>query len=324
MQSWKNKNVFVTGSTGFVGSHLIRELLRFGANVTCLVRKPPSSKKMNCVMGSLDDYQVIKQALQDYEIDTVFHMAALAVVGEAQLNPITAFETNIRGTWNILEACRQTSVKRVIVTSSEKVYGDTAVPPFVESMPLQGRQPYDVSKSCADLIASTYYHTYRLPVCIVRCGNLFGGGDENFSRLIPQTIQSLFKNKAPVIRSDGRAVRDFFYIEDGVLAHLLVAEKMESCQLAGEAFHFSYEKPQSVLEVVNKITKLMNTDLRPIIQSQYRYEAHPQYLSAEKARNLLGWKPVYDLESGLRQTIEWYQNYFSNHHDIMKGGDDNC
>jgi CDP-glucose 4,6-dehydratase len=324
MQSWKNKNVFVTGSTGFVGSHLVRELLRFGANVTCLVRKPPSSKGMNFVMGSLDDYQVIKQAIQDYEIDIVFHMAALAVVGEAQLNPIAAFETNIRGTWNILEACRQTSVKRVIVTSSEKVYGDTAVPPFVESMPLQGRQPYDVSKSCADLIASTYYHTYQLPVCIVRCGNLFGGGDVNFSRLIPQTIQSLFKNKAPVIRSDVRTVRDFFYIEDGVLAHLLVAEKMESCQLAGEVFHFSYEKPQSVLEVVNKITKLMNTDLRPIIQTSSMYEAHHQYLCAEKARNLLGWKPVYDLESGLRRTIKWYQNYFSNHHDIMLGGDDSC
>jgi CDP-glucose 4,6-dehydratase len=324
MQSWKNKNVFVTGSTGFVGSHLVHELLRLGANVTCLVRKSLSSKEMNFVEGSLNDFQVIKQALQDYEIDTVFHMAALAVVGEARLNPIAAFETNIRGTWNILEACRQTSVKRVIVTSSEKVYGDTAIPPFVESMPLQGRQPYDVSKSCADLLANSYYHTYQLPVCIVRCGNLFGGGDLNFTRLIPQTIQSLFKNKAPVIRSDGSTVRDFFYIEDGVQAHLLVAEKMESCQAAGEAFHFSYERPQSVLEVVDKITKLMNTDLMPIIQTQSSNEPYHQYLCAEKARKLLDWKPVYDLESGLSRTIQWYQTYFSNNKDIIIGGDHIC
>ncbi|MDF2790178.1 MAG: sugar dehydratase, partial [Neobacillus sp.] len=219
MQSWLNKNVFVTGSTGFVGSHLVQELLRLGANVTALVRKPQLHDKINYVMGSLDDFQVIKNALEDNEIDTVFHMAALAVVGEAHLNPITAFETNIRGTWNVLEACRQTSVKRVIVTSSEKVYGDSANPPYVESMPLAGRHPYDVSKSCADLIAAAYFHTYKLPVCMVRCGNLFGGGDLNFTRLIPETIRSLIKNQAPVIRGDGISARDFFYIEDGICAH---------------------------------------------------------------------------------------------------------
>jgi CDP-glucose 4,6-dehydratase len=313
MQSWKNKNVFVTGSTGFVGSHLVQELLRLGANVTALVRKPPLHDTINFVLGSLDDFQVIKKALEDYEIDTVFHMAALAVVGEAYLNPIAAFETNIRGTWNVLEACRQTSVKRVIVTSSEKVYGDTVNPPYVESMPLTGRSPYDVSKSCADLIANSYFHSYQLPVCMIRCGNLYGGGDLNFTRLIPETIQSLFKNKAPVIRSEGSSARDFFYIEDGVRAHLLVAEKMESCHIAGEAFHFSYESPRSVLEVVDKITKLMNSDLMPIIQNQSNHEPKHHYLSAAKARNLLGWKPVYDFESGLIKTIEWYQKYFEDH-----------
>ena len=313
MQSWKNKNVFVTGSSGFVGSYLVQELLRLGANVTALVRKPPSHDTINYVLGSLEDFQVIKKALIDYEIDTVFHMAALAVVGEAHHNPIAAFETNIRGTWNVLEACRQTSVKRVIVTSSEKVYGDTAIPPYVESMPLAGRHPYDVSKGCADLITNSYFHTYQLPVCMVRCGNLFGGGDLNFSRLIPQTIQSLSKNKAPVIRSAGNSDRDFFYIEDGVLAHILVAEKMESDPIAGEVFHFSYESPRIVLEVVDKITKLMNSDLMPIILNQINHEPKHQYLSAAKARNLLGWKPVYDFESGLIKTIQWYQKYFEDH-----------
>ncbi|MFJ5759193.1 NAD-dependent epimerase/dehydratase family protein [Neobacillus sp. NPDC093182] len=310
MQSWKNNNVFVTGSTGFVGSHLVQKLLRLGANVTALVRKPQSHDTINFVLGSLDDFQVIKKALEEYEIDTVFHMAALAVAGEAHLNPVAAFETNIRGTWNVLEACRQTSVKRVIVTSSEKVYGDVANPPYVESMPLAGRYPYDVSKSCADLIANSYYHTYRLPVCMVRCGNLFGGGDLNFSRLIPETIQSLFKRNAPVIRSDGSSARDFFYIEDGVRAHLLVAEKMENRPIAGEAFHFSYESPQSVLEVVDKITKLMNSNLMPIIQNQTNHEPNIQYLCSEKARDMLGWKPMFSFESGLMKTIEWYQKYF--------------
>ena len=305
MHGWNNKNVFVTGCTGFVGRHMVQELLRLGANVTGLVRKSPSIQGMNTVYGSLGDFDVIKQALVDNRIDTVFHMAALAVIGEAHLNPMAAFETNIRGTWNVLEACRQASVKSVIVTSSEKVYGDLAIPPYVESMPLLGRHPYNVSKSCADMLATSYFHTYQLPVCIVRCGNLFGGGDLNFTRLIPQTIQSVLKNKAPVLRSDGSSVRDFFYIEDAVMAHLLAAEKIE--QFAGEAFHFSYETPLTILEVVERILKNMNSDLQPMILKQMSNESN-QYLSAKKARDLLSWKPVYDFESGLRRTIEWYRN----------------
>lgn len=306
---WKNKNVFVTGGTGFVGRHLVQELTRLGANVTGLFRNPPAQKEINFVKGSLDDFQVIKKALEDYQIDTVFHMAAIAILVEANHNPIAAFETNIRGTWNVLEACRQTAVKRVIVTSSEKAYGDSAIPPYVESMPLAGRFPYDVSKSCADLLANTYFHTYQLPVCSVRCGNIFGGRDLNFTRLIPQTIQSLFHKKAPVLRGDGGSVRDFFYIEDVVYAHLLVAEKID--QIAGEAFNFSYETPLTLLEVVNKITKLMNSDLMPITLNQPNDEPKHHYLCAEKARDLLGWKPVYNFEAGLSRTIDWYQKFFS-------------
>jgi CDP-glucose 4,6-dehydratase len=311
MQGWKSKNVFVTGSTGFVGRHLAEELLHLGANVTGLVRKPQVYQGMNVVYGGLDDLHVIKKALEDYQIDTVFHMAAQAVAKEANLNPVAAFETNIRGTWNVLEACRQTSVKRVIVTSSEKAYGDQTILPYVESMPMQGRYPYDVSKSCADLIANTYYHSYGLPVSIVRCGIIYGGGDHNFSRLIPQTIQSVLQNKAPVIHGEGRFVRDFFYIEDAVRAHLLTAEKMEHSQLFGEAFNFGYEMPLTIAEVVKRILKMMNSDLQPVIQNQGSYENKHNYLSAKKARDLLGWKSVFDFDSGLSKTIDWYRQYFS-------------
>jgi CDP-glucose 4,6-dehydratase len=235
---WEHKKVFVTGCTGLVGRYLVKELIQLGANVNGLVRNPNASlfqeepyKTMNFVRGSLGDFQVIKRAIEDYEIDTVFHIAAQAVVGVANQNPMSTFETNIRGTWNVLEACRHHSVKRVIVTSSEKAYGDQSTHPYVETLPLQGRYPYDVSKSCADLISNTYYHTYKLPICIIRFGNLYGGGDLNFNRIIPQTIQTILNNKAPVIRSDGSFVRDFFYIEDAVQAYLLLAEKMENDQL---------------------------------------------------------------------------------------------
>ncbi|WML39948.1 NAD-dependent epimerase/dehydratase family protein [Neobacillus sp. OS1-2] len=315
---WEHRNVFVTGCTGFVGRHLVKELLQKGAKVTGLVRNSHFSifqeeihKQMNIVMGSVEDLQVIKQTIEDFEIDTVFHLAAQANVGLAALNPLAAFETNICGTWNVLEACRQTSVNRVIVTSSEKAYGDQSPTPYVETLPLQGRYPYDVSKSCADLLTNMYFHSYQLPVCIIRCGNLFGEGDLNFSRIIPYTIQSVLQNKAPEIRSDGTTVRDFFYIGDAVEAHLLAAEKLESGQLAGEAFNFGYEKPQMIMKVVERILNIMNSDLQPIIQNQARHESKQQYLSAKKAKEILGWYPAYDFDSGLERTIIWYRKHFS-------------
>jgi CDP-glucose 4,6-dehydratase len=317
---WKNKNVFVTGCTGLLGSYLVKELIEQGANVTGLVRDhvPQSNlyqgehvKKMNIVQGALEDLPVIERALGEYEIDTVFHLAAQAIVGVANRNPVSTFEANILGTWNILEACRKHPlIKRVIVASSDKAYGDQENLPYDEDMPLQGKHPYDVSKSCADLISHTYFHTYGLPVCITRCGNLYGGGDLNFNRIIPQTIQLVLNGEAPEIRSDGTFVRDYFYIEDAVQAYLLLAEKMEELNLAGEAFNFSNEIQLTVLELVEKILKKMNSNLKPKVLNQGSNEIKHQYLSAEKARKLLNWTPAYTIDEGLEKTIGWYTEFF--------------
>lgn len=299
---------------------MVKELIDQGANVTGLVRDtvPKSNlyqgeqvKQMNIVQGALEDLDVIERALGEYEIDTVFHLAAQAIVGVANRNPISTFEANILGTWNILEACRRHPlIKRVIVASSDKAYGDQPTLPYDENMPLQGKHPYDVSKSCADLLSHTYFNTYGLPVCITRCGNLYGGGDLNFNRIIPQTIQLVLNGEAPEIRSDGTFIRDYFYIEDAVEAYLLLAEKMEELNLAGEAFNFSNEIQLTVLELVEKILKAMDSDLKPKVLNQGSHEIKHQYLSAEKARKLLNWTPAHTIDEGLEKTIEWYKAFF--------------
>ncbi|GAA0132894.1 GDP-mannose 4,6-dehydratase [Bacillus velezensis] len=298
----------------------MKELIDQGANVTGLVRDtvPKSNlyqgeqvKQMNIVQGALEDLDVIERALGEYEIDTVFHLAAQAIVGVANRNPISTFEANILGTWNILESCRRHPlIKRVIVASSDKAYGDQPTLPYDENMPLQGKHPYDVSKSCADLLSHTYFNTYGLPVCITRCGNLYGGGDLNFNRIIPQTIQLVLNGEAPEIRSDGTFIRDYFYIEDAVEAYLLLAEKMEELNLAGEAFNFSNEIQLTVLELVEKILKAMDSDLKPKVLNQGSHEIKHQYLSAEKARKLLNWTPAHTIDEGLEKTIEWYKAFF--------------
>ncbi len=268
-------------------------------------------KQMNIVQGALEDLDVIERALGEYEIDTVFHLAAQAIVGVANRNPISTFEANILGTWNILEACRRHPlIKRVIVASSDKAYGDQPTLPYDENMPLQGKHPYDVSKSCADLLSHTYFNTYGLPVCITRRGNLYGGGDLNFNRIIPQTIQLVLNGEAPEIRGDGTFIRDYFYIEDAVEAYLLLAEKMEELNLAGEAFNFSNEIQLTVLELVEKILKAMDSDLKPKVLNQGSHEIKHQYLSAEKARKLLNWTPAHTIDEGLEKTIEWYKAFF--------------
>ena len=320
MSFWNNRNVFITGCTGFLGSYLAKELVNLGANVTGLIRDivPQSNlytgeeyKKINMVFGSIEDEPLLERILGEYEIDTVFHIAAQAIVGVANRNPLATFETNIRGTYNLLEAARRSPlVKRIVVASSDKAYGEQTQLPYHEDMPLKGSHPYDVSKSCTDLLAQAYHKTYGLPVCITRCGNLFGGGDLNFNRIIPHTIMSVLRGERPVIRSDGNFIRDYFYVEDAVKAYLLLAEKMTDLNLEGQAFNFSNEIQLTVLELVNKILALMKSYLTPVILNQGSNEIVHQYLSAKKAREVLGWRPSFTLEEGLIRTIDWYRKFF--------------
>ncbi len=309
--SWKDRNVFITGATGFLGSYLAKSLVNRGANVVALKRDevPKSNlyrsdeyKEITFVAGELTDLPTLERVIAEYEIDTVFHIAAQAIVGVANRSPVSTFESNIKGTWSVLEACRKNPlVKRIVVASSDKAYGDQKQLPYDESMPLQGKHPYDVSKSCTDLLAQAYHNTYGLPVCITRCGNLYGGGDLNFNRIIPQTIRSVINNEAPVIRSDGTFVRDYFFVEDAVAAYILLAERIEQLDIGGEAFNFGNEKQFTVLEVVQKILYAMNSDLEPIILNQGSNEIKSQYLSAEKARRVLGWKPEHSLDAGIKK-----------------------
>ncbi len=316
---WKDRSVFLTGGTGFLGSYLAKALVQKGANLVALIRDnvPKSNlysteeyKAVTFVTGDLTDLGLMERILAEYEIDTVFHVAAQAIVGVANRNPVSTFESNIRGTWSVLEACRRNPlVRRIVLASSDKAYGDQLQLPYDETMPLQGKHPYDVSKSCTDLIAQAYHNTYGLPVCITRCGNLYGGGDLNFSRIIPQTIRSILNAQQPVIRSDGTFVRDYFYVEDAVDAYILLAEKIEELNLGGEAFNFGNENQFTVLEVVQKILDSMGSDFMPVILNQGSNEIKSQYLSAEKARRILNWAPNHSLDEGLKKTIRWYKNH---------------
>jgi CDP-glucose 4,6-dehydratase len=318
---WRNRNVFVTGCTGLLGSWLTAELVKRGANVVGLVRDlVPRAKlnwsgvvnRINVVRGEVEDYALLERALNEYEIGTVFHLAAQTIVGTANRNPISTFETNIQGTWNLLEACRRNPlVKQIVVASSDKAYGAQPNLPYDERTPLEGRHPYDVSKSCVDLIAQAYFKTFQVPVCVTRCGNFYGGGDLNFNRIVPGTIRSVIFNESPVIRSDGTLIRDYFYIEDAVGAYLLLAEKMAELDIGGEAFNFSNEIQVTVLELTRKILKLMKSRRKPTILNQAANEIPHQYLSAQKAREKLGWKPLFTLERGLKRTVEWYREFFS-------------
>jgi CDP-glucose 4,6-dehydratase len=317
---WQDKNVFVTGAAGLLGSWLTRELVSQGASVTALIRDyvPGSNlygfglkKRINIVRGALEDYFLLERTINEYEIDSVFHLAAQAIVGAANRNPLATFEANIRGTWHILEACRRNQkVQRVVVASSDKAYGEHEKLPYDETYALQGTHPYDVSKSCTDLISHAYSVSYKLPVCITRCGNIFGGGDLNFNRIIPGTILSAFKNESPVIRSDGTFVRDYIYVEDIVAAYLCLAEHMGDHRIHGQAFNFSNEQPINVKDLVSKILKLMNREgLEPVVLNEASNEIKYQYLLSEKARASLEWIPQYTLDQGLTETIKWYTSY---------------
>lgn len=318
---WQDRPTFVTGATGLVGSWLVRRLCEAGADVVCLVRDwvPQSElvrsgwiERVKVVRGDVRDQACLERALGEYEINTVIHLAAQTIVGIANRNPVSTFETNIGGTWALLEACRRSpSVKQIVVASSDKAYGDQENLPYDETRPLQGRHPYDVSKSCADLIAHAYAVTYGLPVAITRCGNFYGGGDLNWNRIVPGTIRSILRGERPVIRSDGRFVRDYFYVEDGAAAYMLLAERLAADpSLRGEAFNFSNELQVTVLELVHRILALMGSDLEPEIRNEASNEIRHQYLSAAKARQRLGWRPLFTLDEGLQRTIRWYQDFF--------------
>lgn len=320
---WQDRPVLVTGATGLVGSWLVKQLIASKADAVCLVRDwvPQSEfyrtkldRSVRVVRGDVRDQELLERILGEYEVDTVIHLAAQTIVSIANRNPISTFESNIQGTWCLLEACRRSpTVKQIVVASSDKAYGDQITLPYNEKTPLQGQHPYDVSKSCADLIAHAYAVSYGTPVVVTRCGNFYGGGDLNWNRIIPGTIRSILRGNAPIIRSDGNYVRDYFYVEDGAAAYMILAEKLaENRSLTGEAFNFSNEERSTVLEITRRILKLMNSDLQPVIRNEVTNEIREQYLDSTKARQDLGWQPQYSLDEALARTIDWYREYFTN------------
>ena len=317
---WQDRPTLVTGATGLLGGWLVRRLLDAGADVVCLVRDwVPQSEFVRArlidlvkvVNGDVRSQGLLERVLGEYEIDTVMHLAAQTIVGIANRNPVSTFKTNIGGTWALLEACRRSpTVKQIVVASSDKAYGEHKQLPYNEDAPLTGRHPYDVSKSCADLIAQSYAASYNLPVTITRCGNFYGGGDLNWNRIVPGTIRSVLRGQRPVIRSDGGFVRDYFYAEDGAVANMILAEHLaRNRELSGHAFNFSNESQVTVRELVDRILKSMNSELEPEVRNEAVNEIREQYLSAAKAREVLAWKPLFTLDEGLRRTIDWYREF---------------
>lgn len=314
--SWKGKKVLVTGANGFVGSWVTEALVNSGASVVALIRDSiPNSnlnisgtvKKISIMNGSLTDLKLVERAFNEYEVNTVFHLAAQAIVGVANRSPISTFESNIMGTWNILEACRTSkNFEKIIIASSDKAYGDQEKLPYTEDAPLMGTYPYDASKACSEIIARSYSKTYGLKTSIARCANIYGGGDLNMSRLIPDMMTSLLQNKPLIIRSDGKMERDYIYVKDAVNAYLLLAEKGRT----SEAYNFGTGQPITVLELVEKIIQASGKkDAKMKVLGEAKYEIQRQYLNSEKARKALGWQPKYGLEEGLKETYGWYNGH---------------
>lgn len=319
---WRDRRVFVTGGTGLVGGWLIRRLVAEGADVVTLVRDwTPRShllgsdllERVTSVRGDVCDQAALERIIGEYEVTTVIHLAAQTIVGIANANPISTFETNIAGAWRLFEACRRSPrVGQVVFASSDKAYGEAAVLPYNEDTPLNGLHPYDASKSCADLLAQTYAKTWGLPVAITRCGNFFGGGDLNWNRVVPGTVRSVLRGERPVIRSDGSLIRDYIHVEDAVEAYMKLARGLaDRPEIAGEAFNFSTETPLSVRDMVAMILRLTDSDLEPVILNQAHNEIPAQHLNAAKARRELGWTATVGLEEGLRRTIDWYRRHLT-------------
>ncbi|HWB87520.1 MAG TPA: GDP-mannose 4,6-dehydratase [Bryobacteraceae bacterium] len=319
---WQDRSVFVTGATGLLGSWLVTELVAQGASVVALIRdRIPFSllyanglnQKIASVSGDIQDYMLLERTLAEYEVSVVFHLAAQTQVLVANRSPLSTFESNIRGTYLLLEACRKHPLlKAVVVASSDKAYGSSDHLPYDEETPLRGQYPYDASKSCADLISNSYARNFDMPVSVTRCGNLYGGGDLNFARIVPGTIRSVHQGKAPVIRTDGTLIRDYFYVRDAVLAYMMLAERTVTGNRRGDAYNFSSGTPLSVLEITAQILKAMGReDLRPVVLGENRGEIKDQWLGTAKARQELGWEPRFTLQEALSETIDWYRDYFA-------------
>lgn len=318
--NWEGKNVLVTGADGFIASWVAKDLVDMKANVITIVRdikKPRISldlldirNKMTLVQGDITDYSLVQRVLNQYSVDMCFHLAAQAIVGIANRSPVSTFDSNIKGTWTILEAVRNSkSIEGVAVASSDKAYGDQKKLPYTEDMPLLGIYPYDASKVCTDVLSRSFAKTYGLPIAVARCANIYGGADLHMDRLIPGTICSVLKGETPMIRSDGTPERDYMYIKDAMGAYLILAENLDRKEVKGEAFNFGTEKPISVLELFKKIIKVCGKEVKPKILNEAKNEIQRQYLSIEKARKILGWSPKFSLDEGLKETVLWYKEY---------------
>ena len=323
---WRDRPTLVTGGTGLVGGWLTQRLVEEGASVVCLVRDwvPRSSllasdlsSKVTIVRGDIRDQALLERVLGEYEIDTAIHLAAQTIVPIANRNPVSTFESNIGGTWSILEACRRSpAVKQIVYASSDKAYGECDALPYDETTPLRGSHPYDVSKACGDLIAQSYATSYGLPVAITRCGNFFGGGELNWTRIVPGTIRSVLRGERPVIRSDGTLIRDYFYVEDGAAAYMLLAERLAGNEaLRGAAFNFSNELQLTVRDMVGKILAIMGKSSDFDVRDEATNEIPHQYLSAKRAREQLGWHPLFTLDDGLKRTVTWYEEFVRSEND---------
>jgi CDP-glucose 4,6-dehydratase len=315
-----SRSVLVTGGYGLLGAWLIPALLDRGDRVTALKRDDatPSvlalqgvEERVNVVHGDVRDGRLVLRALAEYEVDTVFHLAAQTLVGAAGRSPVPTFEANVQGTWELLEACRQAEVSRVVVASSDKAYGPARELPYTEAHPLLARYPYDASKAAADIVARSYWHSYGLPVAVTRFANLYGGGDLNRSRLIPEAVAAAIAGRGPVIRSDGSPQRDFLYVQDAVGAYLAIADALDGDGARGEAFNAGTGEPRSVGEVVRLVCRLAGSDAEPDIRGAGvpEREIDRQYVDASKLRGLTGWMPSVALEEGLQRTVEWYRRH---------------
>ncbi len=318
IEFWKNKKILITGASGFVGSHLVQKLLDYESQVTTFIYEVNNSSPLvqsknihqtQAIYGDLYDFDSVFRAVKESGVEIIFHLGAETIVETARLNPLRTMQSNVAGTWNILESARllKDQVRSTVIASSDKAYGNSIKLPYDETFPLAGVGLYDVSKSCTDLISKSYADNFKLNVSIARCGNIYGPGDLNWSRIVPGTIRSILRNERPIIRSSGKNLRDYIYIDDILDAYLKLGRLSDQIELAGEAFNFSREEPISVLDMVEEIRKsFANTLLEPKILNQAENEILDQHLDSSKARRILKWKPRIDLPTGLQNTKHWY------------------